>query len=151
VTFADVIDRHRSHCRQHLLRLRVLARSPDSSALSREVGAEIRDATNAIIAEAEAMSRAAIRAGGERDPQAETFVWVRITRLAAAADRVADAASSRDIYRLRAGLRHFDALTAAIWEVERATFGQHPVPGQLPHEVLAVEPGKSARPRATVQ
>jgi hypothetical protein len=127
MTFADEIDIHRAHCRQHLLRLRILARGPEDVAPSREVTAEIRDVTNAIIAEAEAMSRAAIRAAGLRDPQAETFVWVRITRLAAAADRAVGAARSRDVPGLRACLRHFDALTSAIWAVERATYGQHPV------------------------
>jgi hypothetical protein len=151
VTFADEIDRHESRCRQHLLQLRALALCSDYAALSYEVAAEVRDATNAILAEAEVMSRAAIRAGGERDSQAETFVWVRITRLAAAADRAVGAAHSRDISLLRAYLRHFDALTSAIWEVERAAYGQHPVPGQLLDEVQAVEPGKAARPRETVR
>lgn len=126
MTFADEIDIHSSRCQQHLLRLRILARSPDDAATSGELTAEIRDVTNAIIAEAEAMSHAAIRVAGVRDPQAETFVWVRISRLATAADRAVGAARSRDISGLRAYLRHFEALTSAIWAVERATYGQHP-------------------------
>jgi len=126
VALAEQIDNHESRCRQHLLRLRMLARTPDDAALSREVAVEVRDATNAIIAEAEAMSRTAITAAGERDPQAETFVWVRITRLATAADRAVGAAHSRDMSQLRADLHHFDALTSAIWAVERAAYGQHP-------------------------
>ena len=65
--------------------------------LARDITDEIREATNAIIAEAEAMSRAAVRAIGEHGPEAETFLWVRITRLAAAADRAAAAARDRDI------------------------------------------------------
>jgi hypothetical protein len=60
MTFADEIDNHKSRCREHLLRLRIVAGSPGDVVPSREVTAEIRDATNAIIAEAEAMSRAAI-------------------------------------------------------------------------------------------
>jgi len=133
MTVADEIDIHRSRCQQHLLRLRILARGPEDAAPYREVTAEVRDVTNAIIAEAEAMSRGAIRAAGVRDPQAETFVWVRITRLAAAADRAVGAARSRDIAGLRTYLRHFDSLTSAIWAVERATYGQHPVAiGQHP-------------------
>ncbi len=130
MTFADEIDNRRSRCRQHLLRLHVLARNPDDAALSRDIAAEVRDATNAIIAEAEAMSHDAVRAGGERDPNAQTFVWVRVTRLAAAADRAVSAAGNRDLPRLRAHLRHFDSLTAAIWAVEHAVYGQCPVPGQ---------------------
>jgi len=126
VTLAEQIDSHELRCRQHLLRLRMLARTPDDAALPREVAVEVRDATNAIIAEAEAMGRAAIRAAGDLNPQAETFVWVRITRLAAAADRAVGAAHGRDMSRLRADLHHFDALTAAIWAVERAAYGQRP-------------------------
>ena len=132
MTVADEIDIHKSRCQQHLLRLRILARDPEDAATYREVTAEVRDVTNAIIAEAEAMSRGAIWAAGVRDPQAETFVWVRITRLAAAADRAVGAARSRDISGLRTYLRHFDSLTSAIWAVERATYGQHPLPGQQP-------------------
>lgn len=132
MTFADEIDNHKSRCRQHLVRLRILAGVPDDAAPHREVTAEIRDVTNAIIAEAEAMSRAAIRAAGIRDPQAETFLWARITRLATAADRAIVAARSGDTSRLRDQLRHFDTLTSAIWAVERAAYGEHPMPGRQP-------------------
>lgn len=139
MTFADEIDSHKSRCRQPLLRLRSLARSPDAAGPAREVTAVIRDATNAIIAEAEAMSRAAIRASDERGPGAETFLRVRVTRLAAAADRAVGAARSEDISQLRAHLRHFDTLTSAIWAVERAVYGQRPVSGQrLPEQVQPV-------------
>lgn len=134
MTFADEIDKHKSRCRQHLIQLRTLARSPDDAALSGEVTAEIRDATNAIIAEAEAMSRAAIQVAGGQAHQAETFVWVRVTRLAAVADRAVGAARSKDISLLRAHLRHFDTLTSAIWAVENAAYGEHPVPVQHLHE-----------------
>ena len=41
------------------------------------------------------MTRAVIRDHRRQEPQAETFLWVRITRLAAAADRAVDAARSR--------------------------------------------------------
>ena len=47
---------------------------------------KVRDATNAVIAEVEAMSRTAIRASEQREPQAETFLWVRVARLGAAAE-----------------------------------------------------------------
>jgi hypothetical protein len=130
MTFADEIEKHRSRCQEHVLRLRILAGIPGDAAPPREVSAEIRDATNAIIAEAEAMSRVAIRAAGEHGLQAETFLWVRITRLAAAADRAVGAARSRDVSALRAQLRHFDALTSAIWAVEDAAYGKNPVPAQ---------------------
>ena len=84
---------------------------------------EVRDATNAIIAEVEAMSRTAIGASERQQPQAETFLWVRVARLAAAADRAVDAARRRDVPGLRAHLQQFDTLTSALWAVQHATYG----------------------------
>lgn len=122
----DQLDDYRSRCRQHLLRLRLLAGNQDGAALPREFTVEVRDATNAIIAEVEAMSRAALRAGDRQEPQAETFLWVRVARLAAAADRAVDAARSRDVPGLRAHLYQFNSLTSALWTVQRATYGNRP-------------------------
>jgi len=126
MTFLHQMDVHQSRCQEQLLRLRMLARTWDGAAVPQEVVAEIRDATNTIIAEAEAMTRAAIRDHRRQEPQAETFLWVRITRLAAAADRAVDAARSRDVPGLRAHLRQFDTLTSAIWAVQHAAYGKQP-------------------------
>lgn len=123
MTLTDQMDDHRSRCRKQLTRLRILARSRDDAALPGETSTEIRDATNAVIAEVEAMSCTALRAGGQQEPQAETFLWVRIARLATAADRAVDAARSKDVPGLRAHLSQFDTLTSAIWAVQRATYG----------------------------
>jgi hypothetical protein len=87
--------------------------------------AEIRDATNAVIAEVEATSRAVLETSGQ-ELGAETFLWVRVTRLAMAADQAVNAARSGDISALDAHLRHFDALTSAIWTVQDAVYGQEP-------------------------
>jgi hypothetical protein len=114
-------DRDQSRSLRQLLRLRLLTGSQTDAGLPAGLSTEVRDATNAIIAEAEATSRAAIGAGEERDPQAETFLWVRIARLAAAADKAVDAARSRDVHALRAQLQRFDALLSALWAVQRAT------------------------------
>jgi hypothetical protein len=119
----DQLDYHQSRCRQQLSLLRILARSREATSLPRQASTEIRDATNAIIAEVEAMSRTALQAGGRQEPQAETFLLVRIARLAAAADRAVDAARSRDIPGLRGHLHQFDTLTSAIWAVQHATYG----------------------------
>lgn len=120
------LDDYRSRYRQQLLRLRLLARSSDNAALPRDFTLQIRDATNAIIAEVETMSRIALQAGERQDPQAETFLWVRIARLAAEADRAVDAARSRDVPGLLAHIHQFDSLTSALWEVRHATFGRQP-------------------------
>ena len=93
-----------------------------------QVTTEIRDATNAIIAEAEAMSFAALGDGGRREPEAGTFLWARLVRLAATADQAVNAARSGDISGLRAHLHRFDTLTSAIWTVQRAVYGQEPGP-----------------------
>src|ERR1700759_3394605 len=129
MTFLHQMDVHQSRCQEQLLRLRMLARTWDGAAVPQEVAAEIRDATNVIIAEAEAMTRAAIRDHRRQEPQAETFLWVRITRLAAAGGRAVDAARSRDVSGLRVYLNHFDTLTSALWAVRDAVYSQRPVPG----------------------
>ncbi len=121
----DQLDDYRSRCRQRLLRLRILAGNQDGAVLSREFSVEVRDATNAIIAEMEAMSRAALRADGQ-GPQAETFLRGRIARLASAADRAVDAARSQDVPGLRAHIHQFDTLTSAIWTVQHAAYGEQP-------------------------
>lgn len=120
------LDDYQSRCRQELLRLRILARGQDGTTLPWEFTVEVRDATNAVIAEVEAISRTAIRASEQLEPQAETFLWVRVARLAAAADRAVDAARSRDVPGLRAHLQQFDTLTSALWAVQHATYGNQP-------------------------
>lgn len=112
--------------RRHLRRLRFLAGSQDGTAFSRDVAAEIRNVTNAVIAEAEAMSRATLRDRNPREPQADTFLWVRVTRLAAAADRAVNAALSGDLGSLRAHLRNFETLTSAVWTVRDAVYDPEP-------------------------
>ena len=113
------LEGDQSRHRQKLLRLRLLARSQEG--LPQDFSVEVRDATNEVIAEAEAMSRASIEAEERREPQAETFLWVRIARLATAADRAVDAARRRDVHGLLAHLQQFDALTSALWAVRHAT------------------------------
>jgi len=71
------LDDYQSRCRQQLLGLRILAGSQDGTALPQELTVEVRNATNAVIAEAQAMSRSAIRASEQQEPQAETFCGCR--------------------------------------------------------------------------
>jgi hypothetical protein len=107
----------------------MLTLGQDAVVLSAQVAADIRNATNEIIAETEAMSRAVLKAG-RQEPGAETFLWVRVTRLAQAADQAVMAARNGEIHELRTHLHHFDALTSAIWTVQRAVHGQHPAFGR---------------------
>jgi hypothetical protein len=128
MTFANQMRSHQSRCQPQLLKLQMLARSEADAVLCGQVTVEIRDATNAIIAEAEAMSFAALGDGGRREPEAETFLRARLTRLATAADQAVNAARSGDVSGLRAYLNRFDTLMSAIWTVQRAVYGQEPEP-----------------------
>lgn len=133
MTVADQMREHQGRCQPHLLRLRMLARCEAGTALPWRVAAEVREATSAVIAEAEAASRAALAAmaGTRRQAEDETFLWVRLTRLARAADEAADAAHGRDASGLRRHLGRFDALTDALWTVQHAVCVQAPAaPGQ---------------------
>ena len=128
MTFADRIDDHRARCEPELLWLRILARGETGAALPRQVAAAVREATNAVIAEAEAAGRAALaaEAATRSEPEAETFLWVRLARLAEAADKAVSAAHAGDANGLRGHLHRFHALTTAIWTVQHAVYGQAP-------------------------
>lgn len=128
-TFADQIRDHKARCYPHLLRLRLVARGEASTTAPGQIAAEVRDATNAILAEAETAFRAALAAGdGRRKPVTETFLWARLARLADAADGAVNVAHGGHAPALRSRLRRFDELTSAIWTVQDAVCGQVPLP-----------------------
>jgi hypothetical protein len=133
MTFDDQIDDHQGRCQVHLLRLRILAHGEAAAVLPPGIAAEVRAATNVIIAEAEAAGRAvlAAMAGGRRQSEAETFLWVRLARLAGAADEAVNAARGGDAPGLRRHLGRFDALTSAIWTVQHAVYAPAAVPATL--------------------
>jgi hypothetical protein len=83
-----------------------------------------------VIAEAEAAGRAALAAaaGARGELEVETFLWVRLARLAAAADEAVDLARTSDANGLRRHLHRFDDLARAMWTVQRALYGQVPLP-----------------------
>ena len=122
MTCADTTHDRQLRCQRQLLRLRMLVLNQDATALTRHA-ADIREATNTVIAEVAAMGRAALEAG-RPGPGAETFLWVRVTRLAMAADDAVTAARSGDLAALDAHLRHLETLTSAIWTVQDAVYGQ---------------------------
>jgi hypothetical protein len=124
MTFDHPTADRQPRCQRQLLRLRMVVLSQDGMTPARQAR-EIRDATNAVIAEVEATSRAVLEAGGH-EPGAEPFLRVRVTRLAMAADQAVNAARRGDLAALHAHLRHFDALTSAMWTVQHAVYGQEP-------------------------
>jgi len=125
MTSSDQLLRRRSQCQRQLSGLRLLIAGEDRPPSARTLAAEVRDGTNAVIAEVEAISRAVL-ASGPREPGRETFLWVRVARLAHAADQAVDAARNGNLRGLRAHMQHFDSLTAAVWTVQNAIGRQEP-------------------------
>jgi len=120
---ASQIREHESRCQPHMLRLRLLASTEAGAVLSRQTTAEVREETNAVLVEAEAAGDATLAAvAARRQPEAETFLLVRLNRLAAAADEAVSAARGGDGPRLRRQLHRFDALASAIWVVQDAVY-----------------------------
>jgi hypothetical protein len=130
MSFTDRLDVRQAHCETGLARLLMLADREARAVPGGQVVAEVREVTNAVIAEAEAVGRAALAAaaGLRAGLEAETFLWVRLTRLAAAADEAVTAARTGDGNGLRRHLHRFDDLARAMWAVQRALYGQVPRP-----------------------
>lgn len=116
---ADQTDDRRLRCGHQLSRLWTLALSQDSGPMSSQA-AELREAANNILGELEAMGRAMLDDDDRLAPAAETFLWVRVARLAATADQAVDAARRGDATGLLAHLRHFETLMSALWTVQDA-------------------------------
>lgn len=128
MSYADFLDAHQARCDTRLARLRMLADGEAGAVPGGQVAAEVREATNAVIAAAEAAGQAALAAGTHAGLEAETFLWVRLARLAATADEAANAACTSDTNRLRQHLQRFDDLARAMWAVQRALYVQVPFP-----------------------
>jgi len=131
MSVADQIHDHQARCLAPLISLRMLAQGEAGTPLPRWVVVEVAQATGTVLAEAEGAGRAALAAigvSGDR-PGDETFLRVRLDRLAAAADRAIAAARAGDSGEMRGHLRRFDALTSAIWTVQDAVYGSRRVSG----------------------
>jgi len=127
MSLADQIHDHQARCLAHLISLRMLARDEPGTPPARRVVAEVARATSAILAEAEAAGRAALAAaGGGPNRGAETFLRVRLDRLAAAAQDAIAAAQAGTSAELRQHLYRFDTLTSAIWTVHDVVSAPRP-------------------------
>ena len=130
MTTTGKIEDHQARCVPDVLRLRMIARDEAGGALNWQAVTEVIQATGAILAEAEAAdSDARAAAGG--GPGAATFLGVRLSRLAAAANDAIAAAGDGDSGQLRRHLHRFEVLTSAIWTVQQAVSG--PDPGRHPY------------------
>jgi len=126
MSVTDQIQEHRARCAAPLVSLRMLTHDEAGASLSRRVVVEVAQATGTVLAEVEAAGRAALAADGGH-PGDETFLRVRLDRLAAAADDAIAAARAGESGEMRRHLHRFDALTSAIWTVQDAVYGSRPV------------------------
>lgn len=131
MSVTEQIEDHQARCLTQLISLRMLAQTEPGALLPRRVVVEIARATGAVVAEAEAGGQAVLAAAADEPQRGDgTFLRVRLDRLAAAAEDAVAAARAGDSAELRRHLRRFDTLTAAIWTVQDALYGAHPVPGR---------------------
>lgn len=130
MTITEKIEDHQARCQPYVLRLQMIAHGQAGTALTWHAVTEVIQATEAILAEAEAAGSDA-RAGG--GPGA-AFLNVRLSRLAAAASDAIAAAGDGDSGQLRRHLHRFEVLTSAIWTVQKAVSG--PDPGRRGHSYL---------------
>ena len=131
MSVTEQIQDHQARCLTHLITLRMLAQTEPGALLPRRVVVEIARVTGAVVAEAEAGGQAVLAARADEPDRGDgTFLRVRLDRLAAAAEDAVAAARAGDAADLRRHLRRFDTLTAAIWTVQDALYGAHPVPRQ---------------------
>jgi hypothetical protein len=126
MTVADQTEDHQARCLPHLTTLRMLARTEVDAPLP-WLAAEVIQATEAILAEAEAAAREAGTAA-EVGLNTGMFLGVRLSRLASAAGDAIAAAWAGDFAQLRRHLARFDTLTSAIWEVQDAGRPRTPRP-----------------------
>ena len=117
MTITDKIEDHQARCQPYMLRLRMIARDDPGTVLTWQAVTEIVQATTAILAEAKASGSDARPASS---PGAATFLNVRLSRLAAAANDAIAAAGDGDSGLLRRHLHRFEVLTSAIWTVQQA-------------------------------
>lgn len=132
MTVDGTLEDHRVRCQPYLLTLRMIARGDPGLLLTQLTVAEVTQATEMVLAEAEAAGGDVRAAGGEAQaaagvsgsgPGAPAFLRVRLNRLAGAANDAIAAAGAGDSGQLRGHLRRFDVLTAAIWTVHQAVYG----------------------------
>ena len=129
MSVADQINDYQARCLAPLISLRMLAQGEAGTPLPRWVVVEIAQATGAVLAEAEAAGCAALSEGGAGTghPRDETFLRVRLERLAVAANAAIAAARAGNSAEMRVHLRRFESLTSAIWTVQNAVSGSRQV------------------------
>jgi len=137
MSVADQISDHQSRCLADLISLQMLAHGEAGAPLPRWVVVQVARSTGAVLAEAEAAAQTAQNVASRGpNPRDETFLRVRLKRLAASADDAITAARDGDSAAMRRHLNRFDALTSAIWAVQHAVYDPAPpMPARVPTEL----------------
>lgn len=137
MSVADQIRDHQSRCLADLISLQMLAHGEAGVPLPRWVVVQVARSTGAVLAEAEAAAQTAQNVASRGpNPRDETFLRVRLKRLAASADDAITAARDGDSAAMRRHLNRFDALTSAIWAVQHAVYDPAPpMPARVPTEL----------------
>jgi hypothetical protein len=144
MTPTNEIQDHQVRCQPHLLTLRLLARGEAGTEPQRLVATEVAEATGAVLAEVKAAGfdvRAAA-GSGSGGPGAETLLQARLNRLATAAADAIAATVAGNLAEMRRQLDRFDALTSALWTVQRAVYGL----GQASRPPARLDTGCRSRP-----
>ncbi len=121
----DELRDHQARCVPHMAMLHMFAGRAADAPLPSDAVEQVTRATGAVLAEAEAAGRAALAAmtGNGHHPASLSLLTARQARLEhAAADAIAsarEAAHGGNIAALRQRLQRFEALTAAMWTVQR--------------------------------
>ena len=133
---------HYARCVRLLARLRLLASQDAGAPLPPGAAGEVGHAASAIVAEADAAGQAVVAAVAERSRRsAAVFLAPRQARLAAAADDIVAAAEDGSAAALSRHLCRFEALTSALWTVQRAICApaHRPRPALLPAPAAPTE------------
>jgi hypothetical protein len=139
----EEIRERQARCQEHLIRLRMLSRAEAGVLLPQLAAAEVGQATEAVLAEVEAVGGLTTAAGNGRTEGTGPFLGVRLARLAAAADEAIRAALAGDTAALRGYVHRFDSLVSAIWVVQQALH-RRAAPGR-PDAVTGSRMGPPAR------
>lgn len=130
MTLSDEIQDHQVRCQSHLLTLRMLTRGEAVTEPPGGAATEVAEATGAVLAEVKAADCDVRAAAGDGPGHqgAETLLEARLNRLATAAADAVAATLAGNLAEMRRQLDRFDALTSAIWTVQRAVYGLGPAP-----------------------
>jgi methyl coenzyme M reductase beta subunit len=123
MTLSDEIQDHQVRCQPYLLTLRLLGRA---EAVTERIAAVVAETTGAVLAEVAAADCDVRAAAGDGGPGPETLLQARLNRLAAAAADAVAATVAGNLAEMRCQLDRFDALTSAMWTVQRAVYGSAP-------------------------